>query len=452
MTAIKSFKQGKKELSHLSKDEKKLLPLLIEAVKKVDKIFELQENDKYEGAAFYPTDVKRANIEAAAKNDNKIFSPFTIVEVDSFGNITAVDYHVKYASLLKPICSLLKKAAGLSKNKSFKNYLETLANSLINGDYQKMDIAWLNVEGSNLDVVIGPYERNLDKLFFIKKAYQGHVGIIDKELTKKGKSIRDIIYTTIGSRPHRVIPPSVVDVRAEKNIVSAGFLGRLFFTQQHLPSDADTTERYGSRIIGYLSSIDYKFDNLIYPIFNKIFEKNFKARYPKELLRTGNYYYVLLRGLAQQLHRYQDSRARLKELFPIYDEANSSVSGVQHAKHLVLKGVLCQKELEAIMVCQICWIFSEWVIAREEKSRESYLKGDSLALNFLISENALKENNGISWPNFAKMFFELENLSVIFARFLESGTYIEAQEFLSKYLSYEPFKAFERSLSTIKPL
>src|SRR3989338_6744928 len=90
--------------------------------------------------------------------------------------------------------------------------------------------------------------------------------------------------------------------------------------------------------------------------------------------------------------------------------------------------VIFQKELEAIMINQICWIFSEWVLFKKTNIREDYLKGDALTLNFLIKQGALQEKEGISWPNFAKMFFEMENLATIFTRFLEEGTYMEASE------------------------
>lgn len=452
MSPYKVFKIDKKKLIGLESDEKKILPILVEAAKKIDEVYLLQENDKYEGANLYPHNVSKGQIEKEAESNSKILSPFTVVQKDSNGELVAVNYSEKYADILKQVAHLVDKAAKLSKNRTFKNYLVKLSQALLTDNYQKADIAWLAIKNSNIDVTLGPYERNLDKLFFIKRAFQGHVGIIDKENTRKARFIRDILYTNIGQNPHQISPPSIVDINVEKNIISSGLLGELFFSQQHLPSDADITERYGSRIIGFLSSIDYKFENLIYPIYCAIFEKKFKDGYTKKILKRGNYYHVLLHSIAQQLHRYRDSRARLKELFLIFDEANSEVSGVQHAKHLVLKGVINQKELEAMMIIHICWIFSEWITAKRTKSREGYLKGDTLILNFLIREGALMEKDGISWPNFAKMFFEIENLSSIFVRYLEYGTYIEAQEFLAKYLSYEPFKAFESRLSKIKPI
>ena len=451
-SSVRTFKLEEKIVKGLTATEKKILPILVQAVKQVDKIFLVQENDLYKGANLYPHDATREEIEQAAEDNSRIFSPFTIVKRDNTGKLIAIDYHKEYSKVLASVSSLLQTASKHSDNKSFKRYLETLSMGLAEGKYQESDRAWLAIKDSNIEVIIGPHERYIDKLFFIKRAYQASVGIIDREKTQRAKFIRDIFYTTTGYRPQRITPPSIVDVQVQNCIVMSGFLGRAIFSRQHLPSDTETTERYGSRILGYLSAIDFKFERFINPIFNAIFEKNFRASYSKKLLEEGNYYYVLLTAIAQQLHRYRNSRSRLKELFPILDEANSVVSGITHAKHLVLKGVIDQKTLEAIMIAQICWAFSEWILYRTSNLREDYLKGDALIFNFLIREGALQEKSGISWPNFAKMFFEMENLAVIFTRFLEEGGYLDAQEFLSKYLSLEPFKDFDQHLIKIKPL
>lgn len=452
MLSVKEFKVESKLIKGLKPDEKRMLPLLVNAVRKIEQVFLLQENGEYRGANFYSHTATKSEIEEKAEHDSKIFSPFTVVKKDKNGKLITINYHEEYFKLLKPISNFLLQASKISQNKSFKNYLETLASSLLNDDYQESDKAWLEIKNSNIDVIIGPHERYLDKLFFIKRAYQGSVSLIDLEKSEKAKFIRDILYTTIGERHHRVTPPSIVDIQVETCLMLSGFLANALFSRQHLPSDAETTRKYGSRIIGYLSVIDYKFEKLIYPVFNAIFEKSFKARYSKELLKKGNYFYVLLTAIAQQLHRYQNSRTRLRELFPVIDEANSVASGMYHAKHLVLKGVIDQKELEAILISLICWIFSEWIAYKENNVREDYLRGDALILNFLISESALKEKEGISWPNFAKIFFEMENLSVIFTRFLEEGSYLEVHEFLSKYLLFDSFRDFDNRLTKIKPL
>ncbi|MBI2594258.1 hypothetical protein HYW39_01010, partial [Candidatus Curtissbacteria bacterium] len=277
MSSLKIFRVDGKVVKKLTKNERKILPLLISAAKKIDKIFKLQENDRNKGANFYPQDATRENIEQAAKDDPKILSPFTVVKRDSTGKLKAIDYHIEY-----------------SKRLTFKNYLESLSSSLVTGAYQQADVAWLSVKNSNIDVIIGPHERYLDKLFFIKRAYQACVGVVDHDKTKNAKFIRDILYTTTGPRPHRISPPSIVDMQVQRCLIFSGFLARAMFSRQHLPSDAETTERYGSRILEYVSVLDYKFEKLLHPIFNATFEKSFRKRYSKEILRKGNFYYVLL--------------------------------------------------------------------------------------------------------------------------------------------------------------
>ncbi len=452
MTSIRTFKVSTRALATLSSSEKKILPILIDAAKAIDKIFQKQENPVNNGANFYPRDATKTEIAEEAQKNSKIFSPFTIVKRNQKGKLIAVDYHVEYKNDLAPIAKLLKKAAGISENATFKNYLIAVADALVHGNYSQADKAWTGTKKNNLDIEIGPYERYLDKLFFIKRAYQASVCIVDHEKSEKASTIRDIIYASVSPNSHRIISPTTTNIEVRESFIFSGFLGRALFTQQHLPSDSDSVERYGSRILGYLSSLNYKFDKIIYPIFCAVFEKSFRERYTKDLIKKGCYYRVLLSGIVQHLHRYRNSRTRLKELFPIFDEANVAASGIEHAKHLVLKGVMDQKELEAMMIAQICWGFSEFVIARKNSTRDVYLKGDAMIFNFLIREGALLEKDGISWPNFAKMFFEMENLSSIFTRILEEGNYMDAQEFLAKYLSLETLKAFESRLLEIKPI
>ena len=452
MSALKLFRVSRHSLSQLTANEKKLLPILIKAAKEVDKIFLLQENRVNNGANLYPRDAIKQEILNAAEKNPKILSPYTLVKRDKNRKLYAVDYHIEYKPIIEKIIKLLNLAIKICENKSFKSYLDTLSQGIASGEYEKINKAWLLVRNSNIDLILGPYERYLDRLFFIKRAYQASVGIIDLDLTAKAKIIRDILYSTTGRYSTRVVPPSIVDMRVEHTPILSGFVSRALFSRQHLPADTIATEKYGSIILGYLSSVEYKFEKLIFPVFESIFETSFKKSYSKELLRVGNYYYVLLTAIAQQLHRYRNSKTRLKEIFPIFDEANSVASGIQHAKHLVLKGVMDQKQLEATMICLICWAFAECVFHKQSNIREDYLKGDSLIFNFLLRKGALQEKGGISWPNFAKMFFEMENLATIFVKILEEGNYLEGQEFLDKYLSFDPFIAFKDRLAAIEPI
>lgn len=284
-TSIKEFKISKKVQKPLKADEKKLLPILVKAAKLVDEIFLSQEGNGEKCANFYPEGVSKETIEKAAKSNPKILSPYTIVERDNSGKLIAVEYHIKYKGQLEKISNLILKASDISKNKSFQTYLKTLAHSLLDGSYQKSDAAWIKVKNSNVDFVLGPHERYIDKLFFVKKAYQSYVNLIDQEKTKRAKKIRDIIYFNVGNKTHRVIPPKVAEICVEETLILSGFLGMALFSEQHMPTDPETEKKYGLKLIGYSSVMDYKFEKMVYPIFQAVFEKTFQKNYSKDLFR-----------------------------------------------------------------------------------------------------------------------------------------------------------------------
>src|SRR3990167_3162951 len=87
--ATHKFKVEKAFYTELSKDEKKILPILANASLLVGELYLQQEKDqeKYPGAAFYPPDVSDEEIEEAARKNPQILSPFTIIEKDSKGII-----------------------------------------------------------------------------------------------------------------------------------------------------------------------------------------------------------------------------------------------------------------------------------------------------------------------------------------------------------------------------
>ena len=448
---IREFKVEKAIYDELSRSEKKAIPILEEVCKQVAIIYAKQEDGlkKSFGAAFYPSDVSDSEIESASQKNPEIFSPYTIVEKTA-NDFKAIPYHVKYKDELQKISELLKKAKQLIKDKKLALYLQVLSESILTGDYKSMDKAWLETGDSRLQFILGPYERYLDRRFFKKMAFLAFVGIKDSFYSQKADQINKILLTNIGEQNHRFTRTSKISVSAIRNLIFSGFNAQSLLSTEHLPSDDSTINEYGSRILEFLSSMDYKFDKLLYPIFKTIFETTFRKTYTEDALRQGNYLLMMVYSLARQLHRYKGSRERLKELYPVYDEANSITSGIQHSKHLVLKGVIDQKDLEAMIIMHICWCFSEWVFAKNSAIRTDYLRADALALSFYFQNQALKESGGISWPNFSKIFFVIENLSTIFVKTLSSTSYEEANTFLKNNLSYEIFKAFDKKLTKIK--
>jgi hypothetical protein len=183
-------------LNALTVNERKVLPLLIQAAQIMDELFWRQtypqrdsllaglkdedtrnfirinygpwdrlNNDKPfisgigtrpAGATFYPAGMTKADLEKTDLKDK--FNQYSIIERDSAGKLSVVPYHVLFASDLQKASALLKQAALLAEDQGLKKYLNLRADALVTDNYVPSDYAWLDMKTNTLDIIIGPIE------------------------------------------------------------------------------------------------------------------------------------------------------------------------------------------------------------------------------------------------------------------------------------------------------
>lgn len=449
---IKPLILFKPDLPKLSKNEKVVLGLLTEAGKLIAPLYQAQENHKFPGANFYPHDVSKKEIENAAKKDPEILSPYSVVEKKD-GQLITIPYHQKYLKWLKPISEKLIQAAEITENKEFGQRLRIQAKALLTGCYEESIITWLTMKPYILDIVIGPIERYDDKLFFVKTAYQAWVGVIDRKESIKATEFKKII---LSSQREILMPSEHVDffnkvqVRVDNTVLFAGLISRFKFIGTNLPNEIHLMEMYGSEITIFKPSLDYWFKKQHYITFKTVFEKTFQQSYDENGLRKGSMYRILLHELAHSFMRYRDAEKRLGNLFPVIDEIAASVVGVKACGALLIKDAISQKDLEYILVMFMARLF-DWVNEiKADPSVMSYVRGNAIALSFLLSSGALKQAGGISWPNFTKMFMAIDDLAAALNRILSQGSYRDAEHFIDKYGSLNIFNNFKTLLKKIK--
>lgn len=444
----RKFKISNKAILQLSAKDNKALYILEEAVKDISVIYDLQLKE-----GFYPKGYTQKQIEGAGKIDPNILAPYTFVYEEG-GKLKAIPYHLKYARYLEPISQKINKAADLVSDERFKKYLIARAKALVDGSYREADIVWLDVKNSPLDFSVGPFERYQDKMFFRKRAYQAHVGIVEKETTEMAEEIEETLYSAAKlsfDRHHSTdIPKKGVAILVEETPATSGYMADVVFSGEHFPCDLDLMKQYGSKIIIYRNQLKLKFETLHYPVFQNLFEKQFASKYSMELLFKATAGNILLYELARQLHKFIGARERLKEYYGPIDEANGAMSGIDHAKNLLVKGIITQKELEAIIIIQIVWIFSDWLAYQQNEGLQSHVLGDAIMLNQFLNSGALKESGGISWPNFSKLFFEIEILAEKLTYFLYQGTYQEAQKFIKKNADLSNFEKLSKKIKKVR--
>lgn len=443
----RKFKIGSRYYKNLTSSERKMLKILEDVVMDVDEIYKKQIKE-----GFYAVGITKKEVELVGRKDPEILSPFTFVDRKK-GRLIAIPYHQLYAKYLMPISKKIEKASMFSENKAFKQYLLSRAKSLRDGSYDKADIAWLNIKNPRIDFSIAPFERYLDKTLFIKRSFQAHVGIIEREHTELAEKYKNALYSsaklTDNTYHSTDIPKKGVKVLVERTPAVSGYAADVLFSVEHFPCDLELALKYGSKTIIYSSQLRLKFEKLYYPIFKLIFEKRFSSKYSKELLLEAADWCVFLYELGKQLHNFGGARERLKELYGPIDEANGFASGIEHSKHLVVKGMISQDLLEAIIIIHILWIFGDWIYYLRNKHKENHIIGSSILLNYYLSMGALKQSKDISWPNFSKIFFCIESMGNILSSLLKQGAYKDAEKLINTYADLKSFDKYSKNLARI---
>ena len=445
------IKEFKHDLSGLSVNERQVLEKLIKAARLIAPIYQKQQDPKYPGANFYPHDVEKTEIENAAKKDPSLLDPYTIVKRKN-GKLISVPYHLEYRQYLLPIAKQLLEAAKITINREFGKRLELQADALLDGTYDVADIYWLSMRPYKIDIVIGPIERYDDRLFFTKCAYQAWVGVMDEVETRKAKIIKEAVF----SSSRKIITPvqqaaafDRVQLRIDKEAIFSGLIAKFMFSSASLPNDVETISKYGSEITIFENSLNSHFVSRHHPIFHAVFEKKFQQSFPIEHMQEAALLSSLVHELGRQYLQYRGAEERLRDVFPVIAEIGSAVIGIKLLGPLLLKGIITQKQLESVLVIFFCRAFDWWDKYKSDPGAASYVRGNAIALNFLLSSGALQQQGGISWPNFTKMFVALSDLAEILEKILSVGGYQDAKDFIDNYGSFGTFDLFRPKLSQV---
>ncbi len=415
------------KLPKLSKNEREVLKLLVEAAKQVAPVYLEQEKA-------VKKEIDEEKLQKAARIDSSVLSPYTVVE-EIDGKVVATPYHIKYAALLKPISEKLEEAARITGNKEFGKALKLQAQALTDGNYEKAVAVWLKIKPYILDVTIGPLHY-FNRLIPGKAVYQAWVGILDTEGTKRLNNYKTIVFNE--SRKalvpnERVENFNHVKAKTIDEVVLAGLIARHKFVGFNLPMEIDLVEKYGSEVTIFNQSNNWRIKEQIMPTFNKIFSPVFREGFTPEDLRRASLRYVALHELAHSYLYYRNSVKNLQDLFSVIFELTATLLGLRIAGSLLLIDRITNKQLESMIVAFVCRSINLIENSKHDKSMSKYALGGVLFINYMLESGAIKQKGGFAITNFTKIFLSLHELSYIMERLLSSGTRADAETFTKRY-------------------
>lgn len=311
-----------------------------------DKPFIAGIGTKPEGATFYPSGLTKTELEKSDLKDK--FNQYTVIQKDSTGKLTTVPYHILYASELQKASSLLKQAALMADDAGLKKYLNLRADALVTDSYTLSDYAWLEMKTNTLDIIIGPIENYEDKLFNARASFEAYVLIKDKVWSKKLAKYVSMLPELqkglpVPAKYKKEKPGTDSELNAYDVVYYAGDCNAGSKTiAVNLPNDEVIQQKKGTRRAQLKNAMRAKFDKILVPVANELIDKeqlkyiNFDAFFANVMFHEVAHGL----GIKTTVNGKGFVKEALKEQYSWLEEGKADILGLYMVTGLLKKGAL----------------------------------------------------------------------------------------------------------------
>lgn len=465
------------DLSGLTDNQKKMLPLLIEAAEEMDKAFwyqaygeideasraaweglpeslkqhtminygpweRLQENKPFIegvgakplGANFYPKDMTKEEFEQHVAKDPSLKSLYTFVRRDENGGLISVPYRKQFKSEFGQAAAKLRAAAKLAEDDGFRNYLNARADALVSGEYQKSDFLWMDMKSNAMDIVIGPIETYEDQLFGYKAACESYVLLKDlswsERLTRYAAMLPDLQRgLPVEDKYKQEKPGTNSDLNAYDVIYYAGDCNSGSKTIAiNLPNDEEVQLQKGSRRLQLKNAMRAKFDKILVPIADLLIVPDQRKHITFNAFFSNTMFHEVAHGLGIKNTITGKGRVReaLRETSSALEEGKADILGLYMVTRLLEQGQLDEGTLEDYYITFMAGIFRSVRFG----ASSAHGKANMIRFNFFKERNAFtREESGRYRVDMAKMKTAIADLSNTILKLQGEGDYEAARTF-----------------------
>ncbi len=476
------------DTSVLSENERKMIPLLIEASREMDALFweqaygdrqalldgiqdpslrrfaeinygpwdRLEGNEPFigeagnkpKGANLYPRDMTREEFEAAAaespEKEAALKSLYTLVRRDEEGRLKAVPYSEAFAVRLGRASEKLAEAARLAEDPGLRRYLELRSRALTSDDFRESDLAWMDMKDNGIDVVIGPIETYEDQLFGYKAAYEGYVLVKDREWSRKLARYTTILPELQAGLPvpgeyKRETPGADSDLNAYDVVYYAGDCNAGSKTIAiNLPNDEEVQLRKGTRRLQLKNAMRAKFDEIMVPISDHLVAEDQRKNITFDAFFANTMFHEVAHGLGikNTITGKGTVREALKEEASALEEGKADVLGLYMITKLHEKGEVDDAGLRDNYVTFMASVFRSIRFGASSAHGSANLA----RFNFFLERGAFvrSEETGTYRVDFDAMRDAMNALSEKILRFQGDGDYEGVKAFMAETATLGP--------------
>ena len=347
------------------------------------------------GANFYPADMTDEEFEALDDPDK--MSPYTLIRRGEDGKLKVVWYHDAYKDYIDKMANYLKSAADYTIVPSVRNYLLKKIDALRTDNYYESDLAWLEMDNSKMDLVIGPNETEDDRRYGIKASYEAFVLLKDLELTESLRAYTAMIPEFQKNLPCKeeyksFVPGNASNIFAYNALYYAGGANAgIKVIAINLPYDPKVQAEKGTRTALLNNVIRDKFFKIVMPAGRLLIEKE---QLPN-LKESAFFWNIAFREVAHGLGVKEtvNGKGRVVEALGnaalTVEELKGDILGVYLALQVAAKGQLDQTVTrEAAITSFIAGI----IRSSRFGNAEALGRANIICYNFLKEQGAFAHN------------------------------------------------------------
>ena len=347
-----------------------------------------------EGACFYPQDMSPEEFRSwdhPLKN-----SPYTLVRRAEDGKLETVWYHDAYAEQIAQIEQYLKRAADVTIKESVRHYLLEMVEGLKTDNYYNSYKAWLQMNDSKMDLVIGPIEAQDDALNGTKASYGAYVLLKNLQRTDELNALSARMPELQAQLPgdprnHDFTPGAESDIFSCNVLYCSGYTNAGYkVIGINFPYDTKIQEELGTRTIIFDNIIREKFNRTVHPVGNALLEDV----YQPHVDASAFYWTIVFREIAKGLGVKETVNGKGTVAEALADEALI----LEKAKSNVLGAWLCAKEAEAYNISALFQkedVLTTFVTNTIRSTR--FGAADPTGIANIVVYNYLLESKAIIW-------------------------------------------------------
>lgn len=397
-----------------------------------------------DGAGFYPTDLTRQEFDAYLianpAQKQELLSPYTVVKRQG-DRLVAVPYSREYRQWLAPAAALLRKAAATTNNPSLRKFLSLRADAFLTDDYYPSELAWMDVTGTPLEIVIGPYEVYTDRLYGAKTAFEAFVTVQDPKQSRALARYKNFLRDMEANLP----------VEERYKNFKRGFASPILVADQlhgggdnvpgvqtiafNLPNDERVREAKGAKKVILANVLGAKYERILAPMAAQILVPEQARLVTKKFMTMETLFHELSHSLGPGSITVQGRPTsvdkELKEQNSALEEEKADVMGVWNLLYLMGRGEFSQAEKPELLATYFAGLFR----AARFGIDEAHGRGAAAQYSYL------KEKGAFAWDpsaqrfriDYGRMEAGIKQLLAEIIKIQGEGDYAAAKAFLDRY-------------------